>query len=109
MQGARPPSCRPMCPRRRTARRWSIRQSRSMVSWMLHLNNEAISGKSGVPLHEMSVESFQSVMAVNVVGVFLSMKYEIPAMMKAGGGSIVNCASIYGHNGGLGISDYATS
>jgi len=72
-------------------------------------NNAGIPGKSGVPLHEKTVESFQSVMAVNVVGVFLSMKYEIPAMMKAGGGSIVNCASIYGHNGGLGISDYATS
>jgi len=71
-------------------------------------NNAGILAKS-TPLHEISLETFKSSMDVNVIGVFLSMKYEIPAMMKAGGGSIVNCASIYGLNGGSGFSAYATT
>lgn len=42
------------------------------------------------------MEDFQSLLQVNVMGVFLSMKYEIQEMLKSGGGSIVNVSSING-------------
>jgi NAD(P)-dependent dehydrogenase (short-subunit alcohol dehydrogenase family) len=46
-------------------------------------------------LHEISVEDFDRVIAVNLRGTFLAMKYQIRAML-AGGGSIVNTSSIGG-------------
>jgi len=45
------------------------------------------------PLTEMSLEEFEDDHAVNSRGVFLGMKYQIPAMLKSGGGSIVNVTS----------------
>lgn len=45
------------------------------------------------PLHEMSLAEFEEDHAVNSRGVFLGMKYQIPAMLKSGGGSIVNVTS----------------
>jgi NAD(P)-dependent dehydrogenase (short-subunit alcohol dehydrogenase family) len=44
----------------------------------------------------MSTEAWDRIMAINARGVFLGMKYAIPAMQKAGGGSIVNISSISG-------------
>lgn len=46
-----------------------------------------------VPLAECADDDFDRMMAVNTRGVFLSMKYELRAMMASGGGSIVNIAS----------------
>jgi NAD(P)-dependent dehydrogenase (short-subunit alcohol dehydrogenase family) len=40
---------------------------------------------------------YRKVFDINVLGVFLSQKYEIPAMLKSGGGSIINTSSIVGH------------
>ena len=48
-------------------------------------------------------------MDVNVKGVWLSMKYEIPAMLKTGGGSIVNTSSGLGVIGMPGIEIYVAS
>ncbi len=52
-------------------------------------------GTEGTPalLTDATAEQFQRVYDINVKGVLLSMKYEIPAMLKAGGGSIVNTSS----------------
>jgi cyclopentanol dehydrogenase len=49
-----------------------------------------------VPIEERSVEEWDRVMAVNARGVFLGTKCVIPAMRRAGGGSIVNISSIAG-------------
>jgi NAD(P)-dependent dehydrogenase (short-subunit alcohol dehydrogenase family) len=57
------------------------------------VNNAGISG--AVP-DRMSVEHYDKLMAVNARGTFLGMKYAIPEMQKAGGGSIVNLSSISG-------------
>ena len=55
---------------------------------------------AGIYLHkgllEHSVEDFQNIVAVNQLGVMLGMKHVVPAMKRAGGGSIVNFSSIYG-------------
>ena len=59
-------------------------------------NNAGIEGTPG-PLIESTVEQYQRVFDINVKGVFLSMKYEIPALLKSGGGAIVNTSSVLGH------------
>lgn len=48
------------------------------------------------PLTEQTEETFEQVMNVNVKGVLLSMKHEIPVLLKTGGGAIVNTASVAG-------------
>ena len=51
------------------------------------------------PLTEQTVEEFDQIMNINVRGVWLSMKYEIPVMKKNGvgvGGAIVNNSSVAG-------------
>jgi cyclopentanol dehydrogenase len=49
-----------------------------------------------VPIDERTVEDWDRVMAVNARGVFLGTKHAIPAMRRAGGGSIVNISSVAG-------------
>ena len=58
------------------------------------VNNAGISGRTTV--EETTEELWDRVMAVNAKGVFLGTKLAIPAMRKAGGGSIINISSIYG-------------
>ncbi|SFV31007.1 NAD(P)-dependent dehydrogenase, short-chain alcohol dehydrogenase family [Devosia crocina] len=66
----------------------------------LHLavNNAGIGGKAA-KAGDYSFEDWHKVIDVNLNSVFYSMKYEIAAMLKAGGGAIVNMASILGTNG----------
>lgn len=66
----------------------------------LHIacNNAGISGASA-PTGEYPVESWDQVIAVNLSGVFYGMRYQIPEILKAGGGAIVNMASILGQVG----------
>lgn len=61
-------------------------------------NNAGIGGEAN-PTAEYSIEGWQKVIGVNLSSVFYCMKYEIPAMLKAGGGAIVNMASILGQVG----------
>jgi NAD(P)-dependent dehydrogenase (short-subunit alcohol dehydrogenase family) len=49
-----------------------------------------------VPIEERTAAEWDQVMAVNAKGVFLGTKYAIPAMRRAGGGSIVNISSVAG-------------
>ena len=49
------------------------------------------------PLHELTLEDWQRVVAVNQAGVFLGMREAVPAMRQGGGGSIVNFSSIWGN------------
>ena len=71
-------------------------------------NNAGVEG-SLAPTAEQTEENYQFVMDTNVKGVFLSMKYEIPAMLKSGGGAIVNNSSVAGLIGFPGIGIYAAS
>jgi len=54
-------------------------------------------------------EVFNKIIAVNLNGVWLGMKYAIPEMLKTGGGSIVNTASIAALEAYKGIPAYAAS
>jgi NAD(P)-dependent dehydrogenase (short-subunit alcohol dehydrogenase family) len=57
----------------------------------------------------MSVEGWQKVLSVNLSGVFYCMRYEIPAMLKTGGGAVVNMASILGAVGFAGSPGYVAA
>ena len=71
-------------------------------------NNAGIEG-TYAPMIEYTEESFDQVMAVNVRGVWLGIKYAAPAMIAGGGGAIVNTASVAGLFGSRGISAYSAS
>lgn len=66
----------------------------------LHLlvNNAGIGGPPN-PVGEYPLDGWQKVIDVNLTGVFLGMRYGLPEMVKAGGGAIVNMASILGSVG----------
>jgi NAD(P)-dependent dehydrogenase (short-subunit alcohol dehydrogenase family) len=64
---------------------------------------------AGTPLAELEEASFDEVIAVDLKGVFLCMKYEIRHMLKAGGGVIVNNASIAGMIADPGIAPYVAA
>ena len=58
-------------------------------------NNAGIEGLfSSTP--ECTLENWQRVIGINLSGVFYCMKYEVPEMLKTGGGTIVNTSSICG-------------
>ncbi len=71
-------------------------------------NNAGIGG-SGFPVGDEEEVAWDRVVGVNLKGVFLSMKYELPALIAAGGGAIVNTASVAGLVGERGIGVYAAS
>jgi NAD(P)-dependent dehydrogenase (short-subunit alcohol dehydrogenase family) len=72
-------------------------------------NNAGIEGSFGVSVADQTEEHYHRVFDANVKGVLLAMKHEIPAMLKSGGGSIVNNASIGGSIGFPGASVYVAS
>ena len=61
------------------------------------------------PLLDMSLTEWRRQNAVNIDGVFLSVKYAIPAMRRAGGGSIIMMSSIAGIRGSAGLAGYSAS
>src|SRR5690606_26887304 len=76
----------------------------------LHLafNNAGISGPLG-PLADIQVEDYRRLMDVNLHSVFYSMRHQIPAMLAAGGGAIVNNSSILGLVGDANAVPYVTA
>lgn len=71
--------------------------------------NNAGLGRSGVPIPDEDEDVWNQLIAVNLTGCFLSMKYEIPAILATGGGSIINTSSTGGLKGGAGSSVYGAS
>ena len=71
-------------------------------------NNAGTSGGMGL-VQEIDLEAWQQTIRVNLTGVFLCMKHEIPVMIERGGGAIVNTASGSGIIATPGLSPYAAS
>jgi NAD(P)-dependent dehydrogenase (short-subunit alcohol dehydrogenase family) len=61
------------------------------------------------PAIEMSLADWRRQMAVNVDGVFLTVKYGIPAMRRSGGGSIIMMSSVAGLRGSAGLAGYSAT
>jgi 3alpha(or 20beta)-hydroxysteroid dehydrogenase len=72
------------------------------------VNNAGIIIRKGI--EETSVEEWDRTQAINVKGVFLGTKYALPAMRRAGGGSIINISSVAGLVGSsYGAASYIAS
>ena len=68
--------------------------------------NNATAGPRPAPLTEIDPGEFDLGIATNIRGTFLGMKYQIPAMLAGGGGSIVNMASLAGLTGTANLAAY---
>jgi NAD(P)-dependent dehydrogenase (short-subunit alcohol dehydrogenase family) len=71
-------------------------------------NNAGIE-QFAVPITEQTAENFDQIMNINVKGVWLGMKYQIPQMLKNGKGAIVNISSTAGLVGFPGLGIYSAS
>ncbi|MEO8711475.1 MAG: SDR family oxidoreductase [Parafilimonas sp.] len=71
-------------------------------------NNAGIEGTMG-NTQECTEENWDKTIAVNLKGIWLCMKYEIPHILKQGKGAIVNCASVAGLIGFPGLPAYVAS
>ncbi|MGN6171123.1 MAG: SDR family NAD(P)-dependent oxidoreductase [Solirubrobacteraceae bacterium] len=72
-------------------------------------NNAAGKGHPPTPLAEVPIETFDSGLAVSLRGIFLSMREEIPAIVRSGGGAIVNMSSTAGLQGVGGLASYVAA
>jgi NAD(P)-dependent dehydrogenase (short-subunit alcohol dehydrogenase family) len=72
-------------------------------------NNAAGGGHPPTPLAEIPLEAFDSMQAISLRAVFLSLRAEIPAIVNAGGGAIVNISSTAGLQGVGGLASYVAA
>ena len=74
------------------------------------VNNAGVTGPVRTPVADVEEAQWDALMNVNLKGVWLCMKHEIPAILTQGGGAIVNIASIYGYKpSDIGHAPYCVS
>jgi NAD(P)-dependent dehydrogenase (short-subunit alcohol dehydrogenase family) len=83
-----------------------VRQAEETFGRLDFAFNNATDGPLPTPLAEIEPEAFDLAIRVNVRGTFLGMKYQIPAMLRSGGGAIVNMASVGGIQGVANLAAY---
>ena len=71
-------------------------------------NNAGIESPA-CPVHETDLAAVKAVYDINIHGILLSMKHEIPAMLESGGGAIVNATSVWGLSAGAERSTYISA
>jgi NAD(P)-dependent dehydrogenase (short-subunit alcohol dehydrogenase family) len=72
-------------------------------------NAAGIDGEHGKKTAEGSLENWNQVLAVDLTGVWSCMRYQIPEMLRNGGGAIVNCSSVAGIRGAATFSAYSAA
>jgi len=72
------------------------------------VNSAGVSGEL-LPVADYPIEVWNQVIAINLTGVFLSMKYELPEIMKQGSGVVLNVSSALGLRGKELVSAYSSS
>lgn len=78
----------------------------------LACNNAGISTgptRSYQPLAEVAIEDWQAMLDINLSGVFYGLRSQIPALLRSGGGAIVNIASVMGQVAAAHLSAYVAS
>ena len=77
----------------------------------LHIafNNAGIPGSMTKSVHEYELEEWNRMIAINLTGVFHSIKAEVPAMLASGGGAIINTASVAGLVSAPHMASYVTA
>lgn len=73
------------------------------------VNSAGITGKTNTRSHEVPVEDFDRVLALNLRGTFLTCQAALPRMLERGYGRILNIASIAGKEGNAGMVAYSSS
>jgi NAD(P)-dependent dehydrogenase (short-subunit alcohol dehydrogenase family) len=73
------------------------------------VNNAAGGGHSPTPMAEVAVADFDGALAVSLRGMFIAMKYELPALLRGGGGAIVNTASTAALHPVAGLAGYVAA
>ncbi|MDR2072097.1 MAG: SDR family oxidoreductase [Spirochaetaceae bacterium] len=81
---------------------------KSLGALHLAFNNAGITGPSGI-LADIDIEGYRKVIEVNLNAVFYGMHAQIPAILRAGGGAIVNTASVLGLVGNATAVGYVTA
>jgi NAD(P)-dependent dehydrogenase (short-subunit alcohol dehydrogenase family) len=71
-------------------------------------NNAGIPGKTAL-VHELDEADFNQIVDVNLKGIFLGLKYQVPHMLAHGGGAIVNTSSLFGVMGFATTAVYCAS
>jgi NAD(P)-dependent dehydrogenase (short-subunit alcohol dehydrogenase family) len=90
-----------------------VRQAVAVFGRIDYAHNNA--GIAYATIQEMALTAdhseavFDQILAVNLKGVWLCMKYELPRMVTQGGGAIVNTSSVLGLVGGKGLAAYVAS
>jgi NAD(P)-dependent dehydrogenase (short-subunit alcohol dehydrogenase family) len=72
------------------------------------VNNAGIEGRFG-PVQDLTESDFDRIISVNLKGIWLGLKYEIPHMLAHGGGAIVNTSSSAGVTGIANVAVYTAS
>ncbi len=83
-----------------------VRQAEDAFGRLDFAFNNATDGPLPTPLADIDPEAFDLGIRVNIRGTFLGMKYQIPAMLRSGGGAIVNMASGAGLQGVANLAAY---
>ena len=74
----------------------------------LAVNNAGIGGPLG-PITDIDIDAYKQLIEVNLHSVFYGLKYQIPEIIKAGGGAIVNTSSILGLVGDASAAPYVAA
>jgi len=91
------------------AMRTTTQDIKDSMSPLLGAVNNAGVGGANAPTGDYGVEEWRKVLSVNLDGVFMAMRYQIPAMVEQGRGRIVNIASILGQVGFSGAPAYVAA
>jgi NAD(P)-dependent dehydrogenase (short-subunit alcohol dehydrogenase family) len=86
----------------------SVAAATALAPLRIAVNNAGISGESA-SVGDMSLDGWRRVIDVNLNSVFFGLQQQLPAIAAAGGGAVVNMASILGSVGFPGASGYVTA
>jgi NAD(P)-dependent dehydrogenase (short-subunit alcohol dehydrogenase family) len=77
----------------------------------LHIavNNAGITGPGDTLIEDLSLDDWEAVIGTNLTGMFLSLKAELPLIVKNGGGAVLNLSSANGVVGVAGLTAYTTA
>lgn len=77
----------------------------------LHLavNNAGITGPAETGIEDLTLDDWRAVLDTDVTGMFLGLKAELPAIVRSGGGAVVNLSSANGIVGVAGLAAYTTA
>lgn len=87
---------------------WSIWQLPNLAAWILHFNNAGLSGVVK-PLADSAEEEWDWMIATNLSSVYHCMRFQIPEMLKNGGGVIINTSSVCGSRPLYGLGPYVAA